>query len=120
MSVDSVFIKGLKTEGIIGVFDWEREIRQPLYIDVVMATDIRRAAVEDNLAHTLDYKAITDRIQHFVADSGFKLIETLAERLAATLQAEFHIVWLQLSVHKPGAIADAQDIGITIERGEKP
>ena len=120
MSADTVFIKGLKTEAVIGVFDWEREIRQALYIDVVMATDIRLAAAEDNLNHTLDYKAITDRIQHFVAQSRFKLIETLAEHLAVLLQAEFGIAWLQLSIHKPGAIANAQDIGITIERGEKP
>lgn len=120
MSCDTVFIKGLKTEGVIGVFDWEREIRQPLYIDVTMATDIRLAAAHDDLTDTLDYKAITDRIAQFVAQSAFKLIETLAERLAELLQKEFAIQWLQLAIHKPGAIAAASDIGIQIERGEKP
>ena len=120
MSFDTVFIKGLKTEGVIGVFDWEREIRQPLYIDVTMATDIRLAAKSDDLTHTLNYKAITDRICEYVAGSAFKLIETLAEHLAEILQKEFAITWLQLAIHKPGAIAAASDIGIQIERGEKP
>ncbi|HEY7773355.1 MAG TPA: dihydroneopterin aldolase [Marinagarivorans sp.] len=120
MSADIVFIKGLKTEGVIGVFDWEREIRQPLYVDVEMATDIRRAAKRDELELTLNYKAVCERIAVFVKESQFQLIETLAERLAALLRAEFAIVWLRLSIHKPGAIANAQDIGITIERGDKP
>lgn len=120
MSCDTVFIKALKTEGVIGVFDWEREIRQPLFVDVVMATNIRQAAATDDLTHTLNYKAICDRITEYVATSQFKLIETLAEQLAALLQKEFAIEWLQLAIHKPGAIAAAGDIGIQIERGEKP
>lgn len=118
--MDKVFITRLKTEGVIGVFAWEREVRQTLYIDVEMATDIKKAAATDNLAHTLDYKAITDRIQQFVAASQYQLIETLAEHLAGLLRREFGIPWLRLAVHKPGAIAAAQDVGITIERGVKP
>ncbi|MDZ7923037.1 MAG: dihydroneopterin aldolase [Marinagarivorans sp.] len=118
--MDKVFIKHLKTEGVIGVFDWEREVRQPLYIDITMATDIAQAAASDDLAHTLDYKTICDFIQQRVAGSHFKLIETLAETLAQELRQEFAIRWLELSVHKPSAIAAAGDIGITIQRGELP
>lgn len=117
---DKVFIKGLKTSGVIGVFDWEREVRQSLYIDVTMSTDITKAALTDDLSHTLNYKAITDMIRDFVANTQFQLIETLAEKLAERIQFDFHVVWLQLTVHKPGAIADADDVGISIERGEKP
>ncbi len=117
---DTVFIKGLKTNGIIGVFEWEREVRQSLYIDVTMSVDISQAALTDDLRHTLDYKAITDMIRDFVANTQFQLIETLADKLAEKIQFDFHVVWLQLTVHKPGAIADADDVGISIERGEKP
>ena len=118
--MDKVFIKHLKTEGVIGVFDWELEVRQPLYIDVILATNITRAAASDNLTYTLNYKAICDFIQQRVASSRFNLIETLAETLALELRQQFAIQWLELSVHKPGAIADAGDIGITIQRGEHP
>ena len=118
--MDTVFIKGLKTEGVIGVFEWEREIRQPLYIDVTLATDIRKAAETDDLQHTLDYKAITDAIKAFVSGTQFQLIETLAEALAQKIQQDFQVSWLALKIHKPGAIADAEDIGIVIERGVKP
>jgi dihydroneopterin aldolase len=117
MTFDKMFIKGLRVEAIIGVHDWEREIRQALFIDVVMATDIRPAAEIDELALALNYQAVCDFVRHLVATSNFKLIETLAETIAGSLQSEFAIDWLQVSVHKPGAIADADDIGVTIERG---
>lgn len=120
MQSDTVFIRGLKAEGVIGVFDWEREIRQTLLIDVTMATDIRKAASTDDLQHTLDYKAICEAIRAWVADEQFQLIETLAETIAARLRKEFSIRWLRLTIHKPTAIAEAMDVGITIERGETP
>lgn len=119
-ATDTVFIRGLKADGVIGVFDWEREIRQTLVIDVTMATDIRQAASTDDLQHTLDYKAICDAIRDWVAAEQFKLIETLAETIAARLRAKFGVSWLRLTIHKPTAIAEAMDVGITIERGETP
>lgn len=118
--MDQVFVKGLKAEGVIGVFDWEREVRQALYVDLVMTTDIKQAAQTDNLADTLDYKAITDMVQAFIAQARYQLIETLAEKLADKIRSEFNVAWLTLTLHKPSAIADASDIGVSIERGIKP
>lgn len=119
MTADTVFIRGLKAECVIGVFDWEREIRQTLLIDVDMATDIRQAASTDDLQLTLDYKAISEAIRRWAMEAQCQLIETLAELIATRLRAEFGVRWLRLTIHKPTAIADALDVGITIERGDK-
>jgi dihydroneopterin aldolase len=116
-AVDRVLIEALAVETVIGVYDWERNIRQRLVIDLEMATDIRLAAADDDLAHTLDYAAISARIQTFAAASHFELVETFAERLAALLREEFGIPWLSMTLRKPGAVPEAAAVGVRIERG---
>ena len=113
---DIVYLRDLKVETVIGIFAWERAIRQQVSIDLEMASDIRRAAATDNIADALDYKAIAKRVIQFVGESEFQLVETLAERLAESLLDEFTIPWLRLRLSKPGAIRGAQDVGIIIER----
>ncbi len=115
--MDRVLIEALAVEAVIGVYDWERTIRQRLVIDLEMATDIRPAAAGDDLTHTLDYAAISARIQTYADDSQFELVETFAERLAALLREEFGIPWLRMTVRKPGAVPEAQAVGVRIERG---
>ncbi|MFK4016982.1 dihydroneopterin aldolase [Cobetia marina] len=115
--MDRVLIEALAVETVIGVYDWERTIRQRLMIDLEMATDIRPAAAGDDLTHTLDYAAISARIQTYADDSQFELVETFAERLAALLREEFGIPWLRMTVRKPGAVPEAQAVGVRIERG---
>ncbi|AOM00348.1 dihydroneopterin aldolase [Cobetia marina] len=115
--MDRVLIEALAVETVIGVYDWERTIRQRLVIDLEMATDIRPAAAGDDLTHTLDYAAISARIQTYADDSQFELVETFAERLAALLREEFGIPWLRMTVRKPGAVPEAQAVGVRIERG---
>ncbi len=114
--MDIIFIRELKVETVIGVFPWEREIRQPLSIDLELGTDIRRAALSDQLADTLDYKAISKRATAFISASEFQLVETLAERLAALILAEFPVSWLRLTLNKTGAVRGARDVGVQIER----
>ena len=115
-----VYIRGLRGQAVIGVYEWEREIRQALVLDLEMATDIRLAAGADALEHTLDYAAISARILAFIETSQFELIETLAEQLAAIVLSEFKVSWLRLRLCKPGAVAQARDVGVLIERGTKP
>nr|WP_290442031.1 dihydroneopterin aldolase [Cobetia sp. Dlab-2-U] len=110
-------IEALVVETVIGVYDWERTIRQRLVMDLEMATDIRAAAADDDLTHTLDYAAISARIQTFAEDSRFELVETFAERLAALLREEFGIPWLTMTVRKPGAVPEAAAVGVRIVRG---
>lgn len=117
--MDIVYIRELKIETVIGVYDWEREIRQTICIDVEMGHDIRAAAAEDKLEHTLNYKAVAHRLIEFVSGSEFLLVETLAERCAEIIREEFAVPWLKLRLSKPDAVRGAQDVGVIIERGEK-
>lgn len=115
--MDQVFIRGLKVDTVIGIFDWERQIRQTVAIDLAMGTDIRAAAASDAIDDALDYKSIGKRIITFVQESEFLLVETLAERIAGIVMEEFGVPWLRLSLSKPGALRGADDVGVTIERG---
>lgn len=113
---DKVFISGLRATAVIGIYDWERETRQNLRFDLEMETDVRRAATSEDITDALDYEKISNRVRDFVEQSEFLLIETLAEQLAALLIEEFHVPWLRLTVHKPGAIEFTDDVGVVIER----
>ena len=115
-TTDSIFLRELKVETIIGVWDWERKIRQTVSIDLEMGADIRRAAKTDSIDDTLNYKAVSKRVQQFVADSEFQLVETLAEKVAEVVLSEFELPWIQVRVSKPGAIRGAKDVGVQIHR----
>lgn len=117
--MDIVYIRDLKIDTVIGIFDWERRIRQTVSIDLEMATDIRQAAASDNIVDALDYKAVSKRLIAFVSESEFLLVEKLAEEIAQIVRTEFQVPWLRLRLSKPGAIRGAQDVGLIIERGEK-
>ena len=117
--MDIVFIKQLEVSTTIGVFAWEREIKQKLMFDLELGTDIRAAAASDELADTLDYKAISHRICELVEASAEQLVERVAENVASMLLAEFAIGWLKLTVAKPGAVSMAESVGVIIQRGGK-
>lgn len=116
--MDIVYIRELEIETVIGLYEWERGIRQRLCLDLEMAADIRIAAAGDEIAHTLDYHAVAERLRVFVQESDCLLVETLAERCAQLLMAEFGVRWLRLRISKPGAVAGARDVGVVIERGD--
>jgi dihydroneopterin aldolase len=116
--MDKVFIKGLHIQTTIGFFQWEKEIKQTLVIDVAMAWDTASAAENDELAKTLDYAEISIAIETFANENPVDLLETLAERMAAFLMSEFHIPWLKLTIGKPGAVHNASTVGVEIERGQ--
>jgi dihydroneopterin aldolase len=118
--MDKIFLEGLKVEAIIGIWEWERKIRQTIVIDLEMSADIAKAAASDEVADTLNYKSVAKRIKSFVADSGFQLVETLAERIAGIIRDEFDVAWVKVRVHKPGAIRGSRDVGVEIERGDMP
>lgn len=115
--MDNVFIEGLEVDTVIGVYDWEREIRQCLRLDLVCAWNNRRPAEDDELGQALDYAALAERIQVFAGQARYQLVETFAERLAERLMAEFGIPWLRLRITKPGAVPAAAGVGVEIERG---
>ena len=117
--MDIIFVRDLKVDCVIGVFEWERKIRQTLHIDLELGTDIAKAAASDNLDDTLDYKAVTNSIREFVSISEYKLVETLAEKIAALVQEQFNVSWMRVVINKRGALRHAQDVGVSIERGTR-
>lgn len=115
--MDTVYIHELRIETIIGIYDWERERRQTVSLDLEMGTDIRPAAASEDIALALDYHAVAMRLISFIEGSEFLLLESMAENLAALVMREFSVPWLRLRVSKPGAVAGARDVGVIIERG---
>ncbi len=115
--MDKVLIEGLKANAVIGVFDWERQIRQPLVLDLQLSVDLRPAAASDALDDAVNYKSVTDRVREEIEQLQPNLIETLAEHLAAMILAEFASVQVvALTVRKPLALVGVQAVAVSIER----
>ncbi len=117
--MDIVYLTDLRIETVIGVFDWERQVPQLLVFDLELGTDIRKAASTDDLAHTVDYKAVAKRVRAFCDQNQPLLVETLAEQLAAILLSEFSLPWLRMRINKRGAVTGVRDVGVIIERGSR-
>jgi dihydroneopterin aldolase len=118
--MDIVYIRELRAATVIGVYAWERGVRQTVVLDLELAVDNRRAAASDRIGDALDYAAVSARLLAFIEGSEFQLIETLAERVAALVMEEFGVPWLRLRLAKPGAVPQAAGVGVLIERGERP
>jgi len=117
--MDIVYIRELEIEAIIGIYDWERETKQTVSIDLEMGCDNTKAAASEDIADALDYKAVAKRLISFVERSEFLLVETLAEKIAGIVLEEFSVPWLRLRLGKPGAVTGSKDVGVIIERGAK-
>jgi dihydroneopterin aldolase len=117
--MDIIFLGGLEIETIIGIYDWERETKQTVVLDIEMAFDIQKAAETDDIQYTLDYKTVSKRIISFVEDSQFLLVEKLISEIADIIRHEFNVPWVKITLNKKGAIRGASDVGIIIERGAK-
>ena len=118
--MDTIFLNELKVDTVIGIWEWERKIRQTVVIDLEMSADIRKAAESDSVDDTLNYKSVAKRVKQFVTDSSFQLVETLAEKIAGIIREEFDVAWVRVRVNKPGAIRGSRDVGVLIERGVRP
>lgn len=117
--MDLVYIRGLEVETVIGIYDWEREIRQVVNLDLEMGFNIQGAAQTEDVNNTLNYKTVSDRLIDFISQSEFQLVETMAEEVAQLVRDEFGVKWLRLRLGKPGAVPQAEDVGVIIERGER-
>jgi dihydroneopterin aldolase len=114
--MDKIFIHALKAEAIIGIFDWERQVKQTVLLDIELAADIRKAALTDSIDDTLNYKRVAKRVLAFVEASQFHLVETLAEHIAMLILEEFPVLRLNLVLSKPGAVRSSRDVGVVLER----
>ena len=118
--MDIVFIHDLQIETVIGIYDWERKIRQTISLDIEMATDISKAAKSDDIEDALSYKTVAKRLIEFIEQSEFELVEALAERICGIVKEEFSVPWVKLTLHKPGAVRGSKSVGVIIERGTRP
>ncbi len=116
--MDIIYLHGLRIDTVIGIFEWERRVKQTVILDLDMAGDIRKAAASENIADTLDYKAVAKRLTDFVGNTKFQLVETLAERVAELILTEFNLDWVRLRINKKGAVRGAVDVGVLIERAK--
>jgi dihydroneopterin aldolase len=114
--MDKIFIHALKTETIVGIFDWERQVKQTVILDIEFSADIRKAALSDSIDDTSNYKGVAKRVLAFIEASRFHLVETLAEHVAMLLLEEFNVSWVRVALSKPGAIRSSRDVGVMIER----
>ena len=117
--MDIIFLGGLKIDTVIGIYEWERKIKQTVELDIEMAFDIQKAAETDDIQYTLDYKTVSDRIIAFVEASEFFLVEKLIIEIANIIRNEFNVPWVKITLNKKGAIGSGRDVGIIVERGEK-
>ena len=113
---DIIYIKDLRVETIIGIFDWERKVKQEVSIDMEFPFDCKKAAATDSIDDTIDYKAICKGVIKFVEDSSFQLQESLAEGIATLVKEDYNVESIKLRVSKPGALRGAKDVGLVIHR----
>ena len=117
--MDIIYLNDLRIDTVIGIFDWERRVKQTISLNIEMATDIRKAAASDTIEDTLDYKSVAKRIITFVEESEYQLVETLAERICEIILTEFNVPRVKLRLNKQGAVRGARDVGVLIERGNQ-
>jgi len=117
--MDIIFLRDLRIETIIGIYDWEREKKQTVVLEIEMSTDVAKAAASDDIRDALNYKDIAKRLIDFIGKSEFQLVETLAEECAQIIQHEFDVAWVKLELNKQGAVSGSRDVGVIIERGQR-
>ncbi len=113
---DHVFIEGLQAQTCIGVYEWERQLKQRVVMDVTLYTALTAAGHSDDLRQTVDYKSVSDRLVGFVASARYELIESLAQALTDILLQEFAVDAVKLRISKPGAVPSAANVGVSIYR----
>jgi dihydroneopterin aldolase len=118
--LDIIYIRDLRVDAVIGIYEWERRIHQTLRFELELGADVARAAAKDAIEDTVNYKAVAKRVIALAQESRYRLVETLAERIAEVLMDEFGLGWLRLSLGKPLAVRGAQEVGVVIERGRRP
>tara|TARA_B100000902_G_scaffold326369_1_gene321454 strand:+ start:77 stop:433 length:357 start_codon:yes stop_codon:yes gene_type:complete len=116
--MDRIFLSEMKIDTTVGIWEWEKRIKQQVIIDIEMSADIKKAAATDQIEDTLNYKAVAKSVRKLVEESSFQLVETMAEKISELVIGEHNVSWVKVRVNKPGAIRGSKGVGIIIERGE--
>jgi len=118
--MDFVYVRDLHIDARIGIFEWEKRIKQKIRVDLDMAWDNRKPAASDDINDTLNYKTASQRVVDIVENDHYEQVERLAEDIATALMQEMNIPWIRVTVGKPKAVKNSGEVGVRIERGEKP
>lgn len=116
---DTISIHELRLEAIIGLFPWERIVKQTILVDIDAVVDFQSAVEADDFTKTVDYAAICQAIKNIIEQSQFNLIETLAHKISLEILEQFHVDRVRVSVKKLDVIANVESVGVTIERHAK-
>ncbi|SCC71700.1 dihydroneopterin aldolase [Acinetobacter albensis] len=115
--MDAIIIEGLKIDTVVGCFNWERQIIQPLMLDLIIQTSLEQASNSDKLEHTLNYAEICEISTKVIQKKQPELIEHAAKLVLNTLFTTFpRIESIMITVRKPAIIAQANSVGIRLER----
>ncbi len=114
--MDIIYIRGLEVDTFIGIYDWEQHTRQPLLLDIEIELDIFSASATDDISDTCNYSSVSERVTHYIESNHFNLIESVADRVAQLILQEFKVTKTRIRVSKPGAVSNAEDVGVIIER----
>jgi dihydroneopterin aldolase len=115
--MDIVFVKDLRFKTIVGCWDWERQMEQLVSIDLEMGWDNKPAAASDDIKDALNYKEVSKRVESFVREKKFELVESAAEGIAGVIMDEFGVPWVRVAIHKPYAVTGSKSVGVVVERG---
>lgn len=114
--MDQILIKDLLVRGIIGISDRERERPQDILVNLVLFTDIQKAALSDDIADCVNYSTVAKKVFTLVENASTHTVETLASRVAGLCLAEPFVKGVRVRVEKPGAVRFARSVGCEIER----
>ena len=117
---DGIMVKDLRVSATVGVNRWEQAAPQTVAVDLEIAVDAAKAAASDQLSETVDYKRVSRDIAGLAASRPFQLIETLAEAIASLVLDEHRADWVRVTARKPWALRNARDVGVVLERGNRP
>jgi len=119
MNIDTVLIESYEVEASIGVFDWEKEIKQRLLFDLKLFGDFSKACQTDDINDAVNYAAVCSEIDSIIEYQHYELLEFLAEKISQHLLNEFSLDHLELTIRKPGAVPRAANVGVHIKRGKR-
>ena len=115
--MDSIIVEGLKVETVIGCFNWERQIIQPLMLDLILSTNLEQASNSDELDDTMNYAEICEISAQVIQDAQPKLIEHAAKLVINALFKQFPAIEsVIITIRKPAIIPQANSVGIRLER----
>ncbi len=117
MQMDKIFLRGMKADTLIGVYDWERERLQTLVLDLDIGVP-EKSALSDDIGDTVHYGEVCEAVRNSLREQDFLLLEVLAEHVAKLILEDFNALWVRVRIIKPGILPDVKEVGVEIERSK--